>query len=367
MENGMKAAVKTVQVKAPKPGENLEYTVNPGEGISLEGISLEGASISVQGDTVEITLATGEKITLADAVDASIQGAGGEVIQLTDLVKASVSQEDQEPAAGPQRASSGLRMANMLSAEAATDDNFAVETRQDRLMAVDNEVDMQSSPFIFSSLGSSQVETGEELIVIQQEKIAIEEIIEPIVTPTPALNSVVEETVAEAQEVPAEPLYNQINGTDGDDKLKGTEDADILSGGGGRDKLDGKGGDDILIYDAIDKSIEGGEGQDTLRIIDNSDISLDKGKVIEEIEVVDMDNGLANTIILTEKDVLKVADDEILQILGDALDSVDAPDFTDRGADIDINGVTFATFTSGDAQIYVELGITLNEQVLIEF
>ena len=42
------------------------------------------------------------------------------------------------------------------------------------------------------------------------------------------------------------PKYNEVDGTDGQDKLRGTDDArpDILNGEGGQDSLYGGAGDD---------------------------------------------------------------------------------------------------------------------------
>lgn len=54
-----------------------------------------------------------------------------------------------------------------------------------------------------------------------------------------------------------------IDGGAGEDTLLGGDGADRLIGGSGADSLSGGGGDDVLVFDAADVLIDGGDGQDT--------------------------------------------------------------------------------------------------------
>jgi Ca2+-binding RTX toxin-like protein len=71
----------------------------------------------------------------------------------------------------------------------------------------------------------------------------------------------------------AQPVGQQLSGTDGadvlvggagDDVLQGLGGNDILRGDGGADQLDGGAGNDLLYVDAFDISIKGGDGYDSV-------------------------------------------------------------------------------------------------------
>jgi hypothetical protein len=125
---------------------------------------------------------------------------------------------------------------------------------------------------------------------------------------------------------------DSLLGGDGDDALHGRGGDDVLDGGGGVDKMWGGNGDDLLRWDASDFLISGGNGTDTLQVL-SDEIELE-GK-ISGIERIDLASDTqANLLELTAQDVLDIADDDILTVLGDAADSVDAgAGWTDGGLD----------------------------------
>jgi subtilisin-like proprotein convertase family protein len=153
--------------------------------------------------------------------------------------------------------------------------------------------------------------------------------------------------------------------TDGADKILGHEGESMLRGGAGNDRLSGGAGNDILVLDIQDLNIDGGSGFDELRAEGGSigqviDLSNTR---IEQIEFIDVGRNTAqDEIILTEADVLRVSDDDIIRIIGDAGDLVTATGFTTRGTDVVENGLTFANFIgSNGTNLYVEIdGIIMN-------
>lgn len=269
---------------------------------------------------------------------------------------------------------------NIYSADRSTTDtsSFLVQTKE----TVD-EVEVKE---VVRNIEIKTVEIKEAAPVVE-EKVEVKEEAPEVI--------IVEEVVVPEVEL------NTINGTDKNDKLKGSKEADVINGEEGNDKLQGKNGDDslnggagkdklyggnnedtldggagvdklygqngndILIFDDIDSLIHGGKGIDTLKVNDDSNVTLNS-KIIKNIERIDLDNGEANELNITVKDVLKTSSNDIIEILGDALDSVSAEEFTNRGEDITVNDTVFATYSAGKADIYVELGITFNDQILTE-
>lgn len=115
---------------------------------------------------------------------------------------------------------------------------------------------------------------------------------------------------------PAEPIYNIINGTagddlittdpvvdfiatsgadeifglagtdvidggDGDDILHGGDDGDVLSGGNGNDTIYGDGGDDFVFADDGSDTIDGGDGYDTLIYYGELDVDYSFSEITE--------------------------------------------------------------------------------------
>jgi Ca2+-binding RTX toxin-like protein len=139
------------------------------------------------------------------------------------------------------------------------------------------------------------------------------------------------------------------------------DEANLLDGGGGADTLNGGAGDDILVWDAADTDIDGGTGSDTLRV-ESGDVDLTAfGGIIVGIEEIDLeaDTG-ANTLTLIVQDVLDISDTDVLTVLGDSGDSVDAgTGWTDGG----IAG-GFHVYTQGLATLNLDTDLTVNPDIV---
>ncbi len=150
-------------------------------------------------------------------------------------------------------------------------------------------------------------------------------------------------------------------GGNGKDTLIGGSGDDILDGGNGKDTLDGGAGNDILVWHKLDTTIDGGTGTDTLRV-DSGNFSLTTfGGTITGIEKIDLEADLgANSVTLVAQDVLDISDTDILTLLGDAGDSLNAgTGWTDGG----ISG-GFHTYTQGLATLLVDTDIAVNLDVV---
>jgi VCBS repeat-containing protein len=123
-------------------------------------------------------------------------------------------------------------------------------------------------------------------------------------------------------------LADRISGGGGNDLILGFEGADILNGGAGVDIVIAGGGDDVLIVSDLPVSgretLNGGAGRDVLSI----DLGGDLGAVlfpvldVTDIEAIDMENGLANSLRLSLSDVVDLssgADTELETLLNQAL------------------------------------------------
>lgn len=156
-----------------------------------------------------------------------------------------------------------------------------------------------------------------------------------------------------------------LSGGIGNDKLFGGDGNDTLDGGTGNDNIQGGAGDDIILFDIKD-IISGGDGHDTLLLHETDIVDFSSGQVnpISSIEAVDMTNGSAeNEITLSINDVLELQEeDNTFTIMGDEGDSVvitDSENLT-RGDDQVINGDTYASYTTSEVSIYIQIGLDLN-------
>ena len=145
---------------------------------------------------------------------------------------------------------------------------------------------------------------------------------------------------------------NAIDGTGNelDNTITGNDAGNVLDGKAGADMLDGGGGDDTLVWDAADAGVSGGAGTDTLRLVGDA-IALDLttiGVPITSVEQIDITGGTgaANSLTLTDAEVLAISDTDTLRIDGDALDVVNAgTGWTDGG--VVTPGYHTYTHTSG--------------------
>lgn len=153
-----------------------------------------------------------------------------------------------------------------------------------------------------------------------------------------------------------------IYGGDGNDIVSGINGNDYLDGGAGIDYLQGGNGDDILVWDALDARTWGHSGEDTILLATGGEVINLNDSQIRYIERVDMTNsdGGTDQITLTMADVLRVSDNDIMRITGDAGDEVTISDTLTRGADTSLDSVNFASFTASGATLYVQLGLDMN-------
>lgn len=102
-------------------------------------------------------------------------------------------------------------------------------------------------------------------------------------------------------------------GGDGNDTLTGNDGNDMLIGGGGRNELYGGGGDDILVINAIPDDgtiVDGGEGEaDELNFTIGGDLTgILPTLTISDIEAIEIENGVANTLDLSSSDIANLSD-----------------------------------------------------------
>lgn len=170
----------------------------------------------------------------------------------------------------------------------------------------------------------------------------------------------------------------------------GSSAADILVGGGGDDTLTSDGGSDVLIGGSGDDSLtakfsnfsaslrfDGGTGVDTLAsdptdsAFNNATIDLTgiSGNRINDIEVIDLEDGATETLTLDLATVLAITgagpttassspfainDAHTLVVLRDADDTINIGAGWTQGANEPIDGKTFEVFTQDGATIKIQ-------------
>ena len=156
--------------------------------------------------------------------------------------------------------------------------------------------------------------------------------------------------------------------------ILGGDGNDTLTGGGGSDVIKGGSGDDLIIVNAdnlnhlassgpIDGLLsvfDGGGGQDTLKI-DGADITLDLTLLsehkIKDIEIFDLTGSGNNALKFSIADILDLdTDQNILKVIGDAGDSVEAVGYTDSGIDQSQDGKTFDVYSAAGvvSEVWIE-------------
>jgi VCBS repeat-containing protein len=190
-----------------------------------------------------------------------------------------------------------------------------------------------------------------------------------------------------------------LTGTAGSDLLLGSDFDDVLTGGAGNDIILGFGGidtvragagDDRIILTAAGtasgsgrKLLDGGEGRDTLSINFGGDLNEALFDLVDirGIEVIDMENGQANTLRLTLSDVLGMSDesDTVIEtllggfvpnartILGDATDTLLLEGALKTGAVTDDSGraLNIFSFSNGSdvlATLAVDADVAVTTQ-----
>ncbi|WP_433989731.1 hypothetical protein SuNHUV7_05250 (plasmid) [Pseudoseohaeicola sp. NH-UV-7] len=121
---------------------------------------------------------------------------------------------------------------------------------------------------------------------------------------------------------------DSISGGAGGDVILGYAGNDTLSGGPGTDVIRAGSGDDVIIQSSaseIGDFVDGGEGRDTLKIDVLGEISnLIAERAINGIEVIDMENGVEDTLTLSFDEIVdlsETSDTALETLLDDALRS----------------------------------------------
>jgi VCBS repeat-containing protein len=169
---------------------------------------------------------------------------------------------------------------------------------------------------------------------------------------------------------------DDLSGGGSNDILVGYDGADTLSGGAGQDTVLGGDGADVVVLelasDATGDVIDGGAGRDILDIGFAGDVNaglLDAAEVTD-VEIIDLANGVANTVSLSLADVLdlSVTTDIVLEealggplgaattIYGDGVDTVNLVDGADGAWTVAASGVADPNGQTLDVYQYVPTG-----------
>ena len=163
-----------------------------------------------------------------------------------------------------------------------------------------------------------------------------------------------------ANELRGNSAENSLSGAGNDDLLTGGDGADTLDGGAGVDTLFGGSGDDVLIFDAIDASVRGGDGTDTLRIEGDGvvlDLTAVANTVYRDLEVIDLTGTGDNALIVAPGEVLAVSTIDTLRVDGNAGDVVVAIGGWNYTQNLVIGAQTYAEYTNGAATLQVDTDI----------
>ncbi|MBX9609463.1 MAG: hypothetical protein K2Y51_24835 [Gammaproteobacteria bacterium] len=178
-------------------------------------------------------------------------------------------------------------------------------------------------------------------------------------------------------------------GTGADEGIIGGAGSDFLDGARGIDVLRGGAGNDRLVWDPLDRRVDGGAGIDTL-LLNASGVSLDLtqvgGERVTAIEALDLTGSGNNQLVLDIRSLLAVVEDmtvsvngslpvargTVLRIDGDVGDNViftDAAQWTPvSSAIIDGTAYNVAGFTNSESTltgfVFLELGVGSNLPVV---
>jgi len=159
-------------------------------------------------------------------------------------------------------------------------------------------------------------------------------------------------------------LDNVIIGNNSANVLSGNRGNDTINGGGGSDTLAGGLGDDLMVWDAVDESVQGGAGSDTL-LIDGGGVTLNltaiTGTLITDVEVIDLTGSGNNTLMLGLADVLAISSvGDVLRVDGNSGDAVNAgAGWTGTGTQM-IGGQNYASYAQGVATLLIDADIAVN-------
>ncbi|QNN65301.1 M10 family metallopeptidase C-terminal domain-containing protein [Sphingomonas rhizophila] len=173
---------------------------------------------------------------------------------------------------------------------------------------------------------------------------------------------------------------DDLSGGDGNDLLIGGWGNDLLAGGAGNDGIYGEGGNDristaggdvveagigddiVELGDYRFASIDGGGGFDTLMLPADGRIlslsaTLASGRVSGFEKIALASNG---RLVVHASDIMALTGGPSLYLSGDPSATVDLAGTWVKGANKSVGGISFATYTSGGATLYVQSGVAAN-------
>ncbi|VVM17633.1 RTX toxins and related Ca2+-binding proteins [uncultured Gammaproteobacteria bacterium] len=174
---------------------------------------------------------------------------------------------------------------------------------------------------------------------------------------------------------------NTLTGTRSDEIFVAGAGNDILTGNGGMDVFNaGLGNDDIIInasnITALEQTgagnrarVDGGGGTDTLKL-EGAGLTLDLTKIsdrrIQDIEVIDITGSGDNTLKFNLDDLLDASTStNILKVLGDSGDKVNAAGFSDSAIDRTVDGITYDVYTHGDANTSANVELWVQQEIVM--
>jgi hypothetical protein len=174
---------------------------------------------------------------------------------------------------------------------------------------------------------------------------------------------------------------NTLTGTSKNEIFVAGAGDDTLTGNGGMDVFNAGLGEDSILINASNISaleqtgagnrarIDGGGGIDTL-VLEGSDLTLDLTKIsdrrIQDIEVIDITGSGDNTLKLNLDDLLHTSTStNILKVLGDSGDKVNAAGFSDSTIDKTVNGITYNIYTHSDANTHAGVELWVQQEIVM--
>ncbi len=158
----------------------------------------------------------------------------------------------------------------------------------------------------------------------------------------------------------------------GDDTLTGNGGMDVFNAGLGKDSIHINFGNIVALEQtgAGNRArVDGGGGIDTL-VLEGADLTLDLTKIndkrIQDIEVIDITGSGENTLKLNLDDLLHASSStNILKVLGDNSDKVNAAGFSDSTIDKTVDGITYDVYTHSDANTHAGVELWVQQEIVM--
>ncbi len=150
---------------------------------------------------------------------------------------------------------------------------------------------------------------------------------------------------------------DRLEGTPDNESLVGGQGDDVILGGGGADVMYGGAGNDILeVGDLSFRRVRGGAGEDTLRLAAGvADLDLaSQGGLVEDIERIELEG---QRLTISKIRVLRLSDVSNRLVVTGASGQVAtlAGDAWRPGEPVTQGGQTFATYTDGYAELWIDV------------